>query len=229
MLTIKQTLTSFAIVAAFAATGAQAATEIYVTNSTNVSEANPEGAVKISDGTCVQTGSWTAEAAKSVKGCQGYVAPAAAPAPVVEAKPAPVVPAPQKTAKKFELRADTLFAFDKADLKPAGKDALDALYVEVQNMNPTDGVAAVVGFTDRIGSLKHNQGLSERRANTVRNYLISKGAPADKITAEGRGPADPVTGDTCKNVKPRAKLIECLAPDRRVEVTVSGSAVVVKQ
>jgi len=228
MLTIKQTLTSFAIVAAFAATGAQAATEIYVTNSTNVSEANPEGAVKISDGTCVQTGSWNAEAAKSVKGCQGYVAPAA-PAPVVEAKPAPVVPAPQKTAKKFELRSDALFAFDKADLKPAGKDALDALYVEVQNMNPTDGVAAVVGFTDRIGSLKHNQGLSERRANTVRNYLISKGAPADKITAEGRGPADPVTGDTCKNVKPRAKLIECLAPDRRVEVTVSGTAVVVKQ
>ena len=98
MLTIKQTLTSFAIVAAFAAAGAQAATEIYVTNSTNVSEANPEGAVKISDGTCVQTGSWNAEAAKSVKGCQGYVAPAA-PAAVVEAKPAPVVPAPVKTAK----------------------------------------------------------------------------------------------------------------------------------
>lgn len=226
MLTIKQTLTSFAIVAAFAATGAQAATEIYVTNSTNVSEANPEGAVKVSDGTCVQTGSWNAEAAKSVKGCQGYVAPAA---PVVEAaKPAPVVPAPVKTAKKFELRSDALFAFDKADLKPAGKDALDALYVEVQGMNPTDGMAAVVGFTDRIGTLKHNQGLSERRANTVRNYLISKGAPADKVTAEGRGPADPVTGDTCKNVKPRAKLIECLAPDRRVEVTVTGTAVVAK-
>lgn len=229
MLTIKQTLTSFAIVAAFAATGAQAQkTEIYVTNSTNVSEANPTGAVKISDGTCVQTGSWNAEAAKSVKGCQGYVAPAA-PAAVVEAKPAPVVPAPVKTAKKFELKSDALFSFNKADLKPAGKDALDALYVEVQGMNPTDGVAAVVGFTDRIGSAKFNQGLSERRANTVRNYLISKGAPADKVTAEGRGLNDPVTGDTCKNVKPRAKLIECLAPDRRVEVTVSGTAVVVQQ
>nr|WP_314900629.1 OmpA family protein [uncultured Deefgea sp.] len=226
MLTIKQTLTSFAIVAAFAATGAQAATEIYVTNSTNVSEANPEGAVKISDGTCVQTGAWNAEAAKSVKGCQGYVAPVA---PVVEAaKPAPVVPAPVKTAKKFELKSDALFAFNSSDLKPAGKDALDAMYVEVQGMNPTDGMAAVVGFTDRIGSAKFNQGLSERRANTVRNYLISKGAPADKVTAEGRGLNEAVTGDTCKNVKPRAKLIECLAPDRRVEVTVSGTAVVVK-
>lgn len=227
MLTIKQTLTSFAIVAAFAAAGAQAATEIYVTNGTNVSDANPEGAVMVSDGTCVQTGSWTAEAAKSVKGCQGYVAPTtAAVAPV--AKPAVVVPAPAKTAKKFELKSDALFAFNKSDLKPSGKDALDALYVEVQGMNPTDGVAAVVGFTDRIGSAKFNQALSERRANTVRDYLISKGAPADKVTAEGRGMADPVTGDTCKNVKPRAKLIECLAPDRRVEVTVSGTAVVIK-
>lgn len=228
MLTIKQTLTSFAIVAAFAATGAQAQqkTEIYVTNSTNVSEANPTGAVKVSDGTCVQTGSWNAEAAKSVKGCQGYVAPVAP--KVEEAKPV-VVPKVETTTKKFELRADTLFAFNKYDLKPAGKDALDALVAEVQAMDPTTGKALVVGYTDPIGSLKYNMGLSERRANTVREYLISKGAPADKITAEGRGPADQVTGDTCKNVKPLAKRIECLAPDRRVEITVTGSAVVQQQ
>ena len=233
MLTIKQTLTSFAIVAAFAAAGAQAATDIYVTSSTNVSEANPEGAVKITDGTCVQTGSWTAEAAKTVKGCQGYVEPVVAvvePAP--EVKPAPVVPAPTKTTKKFELKSDALFAFNKSELKPAGKDALDALQAEVQAMNPTDGSAAVVGFTDRIGSEKYNQALSERRANTVRNYLISKGAPSDKITAEGRGTAEPVTGDTCKagkGKKARAELIACLAPDRRVEVSISGSAVVIKE
>ncbi len=229
MLTLKQTLTSFAMVAAFAAAGAHAATDAYLTNSTNVSEANPEGVVMNGIGECWQTGSWTAEKAKLVKGCPGYEAPVAA---VVAAKPAPVVPAPVKTAKKFELKSDALFTFGKADLKPAGKDALDALYVEVQGMNPTDGVAAVVGYTDRIGSDKSNQALSEKRANTVRNYLISKGAPADKVTAEGRGEASPVTGDTCKDgkgSKARAALIECLAPDRRVEVTVSGSAVVVQQ
>ncbi|WP_284691617.1 OmpA family protein [Deefgea salmonis] len=223
MLTIKQTLTSFAIVAAFAAAGAQAATEIYVTNSTNVSEANPEGAVKISDGTCVQTGSWTAEAAKSVKGCQGYVAPVAP----VKAAVAPVVPAPVKTTKTFELKADYLFDFNKSTLKPAGKDALDALFTEVQAMDPKDGTAAVVGYTDRIGSDKYNMVLSEKRANTVRDYLLSKGAPADKVTAVGKGKADPVTGDTCQQ-KNRAKLIECLAPDRRVVVEITGTQVVVK-
>ncbi|WP_282099315.1 OmpA family protein [Deefgea sp. CFH1-16] len=69
--------------------------------------------------------------------------------------------------------------------------------------------------------------LSEKRANTVRDYLLSKGAPADKVTAMGKGKADPVTGDTCQQ-KNRAKLIECLAPDRRVVVEITGTKVVVK-
>ena len=228
MLTLKQTLTSFAMVAAFAATGAQAATDAYVTNTTNVSEANPEGVVKNGIGECWQTGSWTAEKAKTIKGCPGYVAPVVAVAP----KPAVVVPAPVRTTKNFNLKSDFLFDFNKATLKPAGKDALDALYTEVQTMNPTDGVAAVVGFTDRIGSDKYNQALSEKRANAVRDYLISKGAPADKVNAEGRCEANPVTGDTCKagkGAKARAALIECLSPDRRVEIAISGSQVVIEQ
>ncbi|QLG88158.1 OmpA family protein [Chitinibacter bivalviorum] len=222
---IKQTIASLAVVAAFASFGAQAATDAYVTNGTNVSEANPEGVVKNGLGECWQTGSWSAEKAATIKGCPGYVEPAAAPAPAPAPKPA-VVPAPVKTDKKFNLKSDALFDFNKATLKPAGKDALDALYAEVQKMDPKEGRAVVVGYTDRIGSDKYNQALSERRANTVRDYLISKGAPADKVTAEGRGEANPVTGDTCNNIKDskktRAKLVECLAPDRRVEVEVDG-------
>jgi OOP family OmpA-OmpF porin len=217
---IKQSLASLAVVAAFASFGAYAATDAYVTNGTNVSEANPEGAVKNGLGECWQTGSWTAEKATTIKGCPGYVEPVVAAAPKVAA------PAPVKTRKAFTLKSDTLFDFNKATLKPEGKDALDTLYTEVQKMDPKEGAAVVVGYTDRIGSEKYNQALSERRANTVRDYLVAKGAPADKVKAEGRGETNPVTGDTCNNIKDskktRAKLIECLAADRRVEIEVEG-------
>ncbi len=225
---IKQSIASLAIVAAFASFGAQAATDAYVTNGTNVSDANPEGVVKNGIGECWQTGSWTAEKAKTIKGCPGYVEPVVAEAP----KPAPVVVAPKPVVnkKQFTLKSDALFDFNKATLKPAGKDALDALVVEVKNLNPSEGSAIVVGYTDRIGSEKYNQALSERRAEAVRAYLVAQ-APnaADMIKAEGRGEANPVTGDTCNNIKDskktRAKLVECLAPDRRVEVEVNGVTV----
>ncbi|WP_410498736.1 OmpA family protein [Chitinibacter sp. S2-10] len=225
---IKQSITSLALVAAFASVGASAATDAYVTNGTNVSAENPEGVVKNGLGECWQTGSWTAEKAKTIKGCPGYVAPvvaAPAPAPVVAA-------APVATKKQFTLKSDALFDFNKATLKPAGKDALDALVVEVKKLDPKEGSALIVGYTDRIGSEKYNQALSERRANTVREYLIAQGAPADLLKAEGRGEANPVTGDTCNNIKDskktRAQLVECLAPDRRVEVEVTGVTVEMK-
>ncbi|WP_373975092.1 OmpA family protein [Chitinibacter sp. SCUT-21] len=224
---IKQSIASLAVVAAFASFGAHAATDAYVTNSTNVSEANPEGVVKNGIGECWQTGLWTAEKAATVKGCPGYVEPAAPPAPAPAPAPAPVI-----TKKQFTLKSDALFDFNKATLKPEGKDALDALVAEVKKMtiDAGSGSAVVVGYTDRIGSEKYNQALSERRANAVREYLVSQ-APdkADRITAEGRGEANPVTGDTCNNIKDtkktRAKLVECLAPDRRVEIEINGVSV----
>ncbi|WP_308431506.1 OmpA family protein [Chitinilyticum piscinae] len=222
---LKQTLTTLALVAAFGAAGtAAAATEAYVTNSTNVSAANPEGVVKNGIGECWQTGSWSKD--KVVKGCPGWVEPVAA--KVEEKKPEVKQPETVVTSKKFVLKSDVLFDFNKSTLKPAGKDALDKLVEEVKGMAGTkDGAAVVVGYTDRIGSDKYNQALSEKRANTVRDYLVAKGAPADKMTVEGRGEANPVTGDTCNSIKDskktRAKLVECLAPDRRVEIEVKGT------
>ncbi|WP_315496998.1 OmpA family protein, partial [Haemophilus parahaemolyticus] len=68
-----------------------------------------------------------------------------------------------------------------------------------------------------------NLKLSQRRAETVANYLVSKGQNAANVTAVGYGSANPVTGNTCDAVKGRKALIACLAPDRRVEVQVQGS------
>jgi OOP family OmpA-OmpF porin len=78
----------------------------------------------------------------------------------------------------------------------------------------------VIGYTDRLGGTAYNQTLSERRAATVRDYLVGKGIEADHIDAEGRGEADPVK--TCEDTD-RAKLIACLAPNRRVVVEAEGT------
>ncbi|MDL5385766.1 OmpA family protein [Aeromonas hydrophila] len=146
-----------------------------------------------------------------------YVAPA--PAPVVEEAPAP---APQVVEKNFALNSDVLFAFGKDSLKPEGVAALNGLYQQIVEFQPKDGNAVVVGYTDRIGSDAYNQKLSEARARTVANFLVSKGMAASKVAVEGRGEANPVTGTKCNGVKAKAQLISCLAPDRRVEVRVSG-------
>lgn len=144
------------------------------------------------------------------------VAPAPAPAPVVDTK-------------RFTLKSDVLFAFNKATLKPEGQQALDQLYSQLSSIDPKDGSVVVLGFADRIGQAAPNLKLSEARARSVVEYLVSKGIPADKISARGMGQADPVTGNTCDNVKPRAALINCLAPDRRVEIEVKGIKEVVTQ
>ncbi|MFB2832418.1 porin OmpA [Aeromonas jandaei] len=147
----------------------------------------------------------------------GQVAPVvAAPAPAPAPAPEPVI-----VEKQFTLSSDVLFDFNKATLKPKASEALDNLYSQIESARPKDGVATVIGYTDRIGSDSYNQKLSEQRAQTVANYLVGKGIPASKVNVEGRGKASPVTGDSCVS-KSKRELIVCLAPDRRVEVKVEG-------
>ena len=146
---------------------------------------------------------------------KAYVAPVAAPAP--EPTPEPVM-----VDKNFSLSSDVLFAFGKSTLKPEGTAALNTLYQQIVDVQPKDGSAVVVGYTDRIGSDAYNQKLSEARARTVADFLVGKGLPAGKVSIEGRGEANPVTGTQCDGVKGKNQLISCLAPDRRVEVRVTG-------
>lgn len=147
-----------------------------------------------------------------------------------DSAPAPVVaPAPRVETKRFTLKSDVLFNFNKATLKSQGQQELDQLCTQLSSLDPKDGSVVVLGFTDRIGSEAYNQVLSEKRAQSVVDYLISKGIPADKISARGMGKSNPVSSSTCDNVKARAKLIECLAPDRRVEIEVKGIKDVVTQ
>lgn len=145
------------------------------------------------------------------------VAPPPPPAPLPP--PAPPPPAPMRV----NFSADSLFDFDKAIVKPAGKQSLDRFAQDLRGMR-YDSVS-VTGHTDRIGSQAYNLKLSTQRAEAVSTYLVETAAvPAGKITARGVNGADPVTKPgECPGRKVTPALIACLQPDRRVEVEVSGT------
>ena len=152
---------------------------------------------------------------------------AQAPAPVIiltPAPPPPPAPAPApRVPQKLTLSADSVFDFDNASVKPAGRQELDKFAADLKGV--TYDVIQVTGHTDRIGTHAYNQKLSERRAQAVSTYLVeSAGIPASKINAQGVDGANPVTqaGD-CPGKKVTQALISCLQPDRRVDIEVSGS------
>ena len=136
-------------------------------------------------------------------------------------------PAPKKEPPKpvvlpitVTLETEALFDFDRSAVRPDGRDKLDKLAGGMQGVQ-YDAIL-VVGHADRIGTTTYNQRLSERRAEAVKQYLVSKGLPANKIKAEGRGELDPAQdASACKGLR-KQKLIACLQPDRRVDVTVTG-------
>ncbi len=137
-----------------------------------------------------------------------------APPPAASAGAAPQV-------QKISLDSEALFDFDKAVLKPEGKAAIDSQVVgklaQVQKLE----VVLVTGYTDRLGSEAYNQKLSERRADAVRDYLVSKGVDKAKIETIGLGEKQPVVQCDQKN---RQELIACLQPNRRVEVQAKGES-----
>ncbi len=174
---------------------------------------------KSGTGLCWRTGYWTP--AMAIAECDpDLVKKDEAPKAAVAAPAAK--PAPKPAAKKVTLAADALFDFDKAVLRAEGKAKLDKLAGDIQGIKLE--VIIAVGHADRIGSDKYNQKLSERRAAAVKDYLVGKGVEANRVYAEGKGEKQPVTGDKCgKSVAKTKKLIECLQPDRRVEIEVIGT------
>jgi OmpA-OmpF porin, OOP family len=132
-------------------------------------------------------------------------APAAKPAPKPEGKPTPV-------AEKVTFAADVLFDFDRAVVKPEGRSKLDDLASKVRNINLE--VVIAIGHADSVGSDAYNQGLSVRRAEAVKAYLISKGVETNRIYTEGKGEKQPVASNNTK---------EGRAKNRRTEIEVIGT------
>jgi len=117
--------------------------------------------------------------------------------------------------------AETLFDFDKTVVKPAGRKILDEKIVSGMRMHPEVTLLLITGYADRIGTDAYNQGLSERRANAVKAYLVKQGIAAERMRTSGKGESEPNpqanTPIVCKGIRGE-RLIACLQPDRRVIV-----------
>lgn len=143
--------------------------------------------------------------------------------PVVAAPPPPPV-APPPSVRRFTLSGETLFRFDgsnEAALLPNGRAEIDKIVWKLRNEYTRIDRLEVKGYTDRLGSSAYNERLSQRRAETVAAMLRKLGVNAGSVSVRGLGERDPVTTD-CKGTVATKALRECLQPDRRVVLDVSG-------
>lgn len=171
---------------------------------------------------CWHTNYWTP--AQSIYECEPDLVtrPTKAAKAAAPAAAAAVAAAVRTSPEKLTLSADTLFNFDESVLKPEGMRALDDLTSKLAGIKYD--LIIVVGYADRIGTEEYNKGLSVRRAEAVKNYLVAnKGIDPGNIFTDGKGEASPITGDACKGDKKTKALIDCLQPDRRVEIEIAGT------
>lgn len=109
---------------------------------------------------------------------------------------------------------DVLFDFGKYDLHPEAREKLaklSGIVLAHPGLN-----LAVEGYTDNVGSDEFNQTLSERRAGTVRGYLIQQGLPDSSVTSQGFGKSSPVADNSTAAGRQK---------NRRVEIVVSGEVI----
>lgn len=143
---------------------------------------------------------------------------AAAPA-AAQAAPAPAFQPGVPT--KMALGGDTLFKSGKSsikDLTAEGKAKLDELAGKIKAAGKIDTIR-VIGHADKTGKASSNMKLSQKRAAAVASYLKAQGVKAGKIITAGKGDTQPVV--QCDAKLPKAELIACHGPNRRVEVEVT--------
>ena len=169
------------------------------------------GIVTNSSGLCWRDSAWTPATAAAE--CDGALRPVKPTAPAV-AKPAPVNPI-VKTVQEFRItyKAQSLFDFDRTVIKPEGRAELDQLVAKLKTVN-TELIIAV-GHTDSVGSDTYNLQLGQRRAEAVKQYLVSQGLEAGRVYTDSKGEREPVADN--KTVIGRSK-------NRRVVVEVYGTA-----
>lgn len=137
-------------------------------------------------------------------------APVAEPAPAAALAPEPQVaavaaPVPAPAPRQLELEGVN-FDFDRATLRPEDRDVIDKDMATLKEWG--DVKVEVAGHTDSVGSDRYNMGLSQRRANTVRNYLISKGIAADRLVAKGYGESQPIASNDTDESRFKNRRVE---------------------
>ena len=107
------------------------------------------------------------------------------------------------------IGSDILFAFDSSVIRESAKPTLNKVIRALAN-NPDESLH-IEGHTCDIGTDEYNMGLSERRAEAVKEYLVKAGIDADRITTEAFGESDPLV----PNENEAARKL-----NRRVELTI---------
>lgn len=131
---------------------------------------------------------------------------------------------PCQTETKLTLRSDVLFKFGKSgynDLTAEGHGQLRQVVEEIKQKNENVKRIEVVGYADPIGNDAANLRLSQARAETIRKVLLEQGVRSELVHASGRGSTDPVAH--C-GTKRNAANIACNAPNRRVELIITGES-----
>ncbi|MEO6351805.1 MAG: OmpA family protein [Oxalobacteraceae bacterium] len=180
--------------------------------------------VRSAYGLCWRSGNWLA--ADAVLGCDGELmspianptAPAIAAPLTQDATPA-ARPEPKRCDFVTTLENDQTFPFNSAVLVEAAKKRIDEEVLTGLARCANIASIRITGHTDLLGSQKYNLQLSEKRAANMATYLTSKNI-VSAISTMGAGATQPV--QTCNNKLPRKKLIQCLAPNRRLIIEVKG-------
>ena len=124
--------------------------------------------------------------------CSFYGSPPKPPPPAPVARPAPAPAPATDNCGRIVLRGVN-FAFDSAEIDGASSVVLDAA---ADQLNECRNVSVTVeGNTDSIGTDAYNQGLSERRAESVRSHLVGRGVSASRLTAVGYGESRPIASN----------------------------------
>ena len=145
-------------------------------------------------------------------------------APAVAAAPTPPRKETRIVKTTASMLSDAFFEFDKSALTPAARAALDGVIARIRKSG-FEGNILVTGHTCDIGTAKYNQGLSERRANAVRNYLVANGGlQPGVIIAEGHGLRNPKYPNTrAERYKNRRVDLEFVTyEDKTEDFTVPG-------
>jgi len=158
-----------------------------------------------SSGDCVRTSSWKVEDMTVECGAEP-------PAPEVKAEaPPPPPPPPMVKYEKTTMSTSALFDFDSATLKEEGKVALQALGDDIKSKSGKVVDIDIIGHTDSTGPAEYNQGLSERRAQSVADYIVAEGIDATIIDVSGAGENNPIASNATR---------EGRAENRRVDINV---------
>jgi len=156
-----------------------------------------------SSGNCVRTSSWKVEDMTVECGAEP---------PVVEEEVVVVPPPPPVVMyEKTTMSTSALFDFDSDVLKEEGKVALQALGDDIKAKSGKVVDIDIIGHTDSTGPEDYNQGLSERRAQAVADYIIAEGIDASIIDVSGEGESNPIASNDTR---------EGRAENRRVDVNV---------